>query len=458
MKGRQAVARKTDTHRESTSLRVRVRDGFTAFFNAEASGAVVLLGATVVALLLANSPFHLAYEHLLGTELGIAFGGREFGQSLLHWIDDALMALFFFVVGLEIKRELIAGELAERRKAALPILAAVGGMVVPAAIYLALNAGGVGVDGWGIPMATDIAFALGALALLGDRIPAGLRVFLAALAIADDIGAILVIALFYTEQVRFVWLGVVLVIFLALLAISRLGVDTPWPYALLGVALWGAMLASGVHATIAGVLVALTIPATAKLDPLEFSRRTRDAVGLIERSATVGEHTLVDVERATQCRSIRQDALHSMAPLQRMESALHPVTTFLILPLFALANAGVRLVGADLGAMLTSPVSLGIVLGLVIGKPLGIVALSWLALKLRLAELPSGVGWRHIAGAGVLGGIGFTMSLFVANLAFTDPSIVTPAKAAILLASVVAGIAGYTLLRSGRRASPAPRT
>jgi len=226
-----------------------------------------------------------------------------------------------------------------------------------------------------------------------------------------------------------------------------LGYDSPWPYAIVGVALWAALFASGVHATIAGVLVALTIPATAKLNPFEFSRRTRSAVDRIEATAVPGEHTLADTERAIECISIRRDALHAMAPLQRMESALHPWTTFVVLPLFALGNAGVRLVGTDIRALLVSPVSLGIILGLVIGKPLGIVVFTWLAVRLRLAELPSGVAWIHVLGAGILGGIGFTVSLFVTNLAFRDAAHAAPAKAAILIASGIAGALGYALLR-----------
>ena len=382
-------------------LRARIRQGFSEFFRAEAAGAVVLLAATILALVLANTPLQHAYESFFHTEIGFALGRWEFSLSLLHWVDDALMTLFFFVVGLEIKRELMVGELAQKRKAALPILAALGGMVVPAAIYLAINAGDSGANGWAVPMATDIAFAIGILALLGSRAPTGLRVFLTALAIADDIGAIVVIALFYTANVSMIWLAAVAVLFLVLLAFSRAGVDSPWPYAVVGIALWAAMYASGVHATIAGVLVALTIPSS----------------------------------------------------LQRMESALHPITTFIVLPLFALGNAGVRVVGTDVGAMLTSPVALGIVLGLVLGKPLGIVSMTWLAVRFRVADLPAGMNWHHVLGAGVLGGIGFTVSLFVANLAFTDAAHSAPAKAAILTASVIAGLAGYAMLRYGGTSS-----
>jgi len=441
-------SRRRDTHSLAAAEdSAQERSGFAEFFHTETAGSIVLLTATVLAFALANSSLYSAMEALFQTEIGLHVGTWEFSLSVLHWIDDGLMAIFFFVVGLEIKREFIVGELAERRKATLPILAAVGGMVVPALVYLAFNLGGPGVHGWGVPMATDIAFALGVLALLGSRVPLGLRVFLTALAIADDIGAILVIAIFYTADVKLMWLGVVAVLFIVLLLFARRGVDSRWPYAIVGVGLWAAMLASGVHATIAGVLVAFTIPATARLAPLDFTTRTRVALDEIDTNAVPGEHTLVDETRVDVCTMIRRDALHTMAPLQRMESALHPWTTFVILPLFALGNAGVRLVGVDVGALLGSPVSLGIMFGLVVGKPVGIFAMTWLAVRLRVADLPEGVNWAHILGAGVLGGIGFTMSLFVANLAFAGGDQTAAAKVAILVASVVAGSAGYALLR-----------
>ncbi len=429
---------------------IQQRGGFAEFFHTETAGAIMLLVATAVALILANSPLHEAMDALFQTELGIHVGTWEFSLSVLHWIDDGLMALFFFVVGLEIKREFIVGELADRRKATLPILAAVGGMMVPALVYFAFNVGGPGVHGWGVPMATDIAFALGVLALLGSRVPLGLRVFLTALAIADDIGAILVIAIFYTANVSLIWLGVVVLLFVVLLVLARRGVDNRWPYAIVGVGLWAAMLASGVHATIAGVLVAFTIPATARLAPFDFTTRTRRALDAIDTACVPGEHTLVDNSRVEVCNDIRRDTLHTMAPLQRMESALHPWTTFVILPLFALGNAGVRLVGVDVGELLTSQVSLGILFGLVVGKPVGIFVMTWLAVHFRLADLPEGVNWLHVLGAGVLGGIGFTMSLFVANLAFTSTDQTAAAKAAILIASVIAGTVGYALLRGVR--------
>ena len=423
------------------------RTGFVEFLHTEVAGAVVLLTATIVALVIVNSPLNPAYEALWQVEAGFFVGGLEFAQSLLHWVDDALMALFFFVVGLEIKREFLVGELSERRKAALPVLAAVGGMVVPAALYWAINAGGPGVNGWGVPVATDIAFALGVMALLGSRVPTGLKVFLTALAIADDIGAILVIGVFYSTDISLSLLVVAAVLLVVLWGFGRFGIDSPWPYAAVGVLVWAAVLGSGVHATIAGVLVAFMIPASAKIEPLEFTQRAKSWIEGIEESFVEGRHVLEDNSQQVACVAIRKDARLSVPPLQRMEFALHPFVTFAVLPLFALGNAGVRVVGSDAVGTMTSPIALGILLGLVVGKPLGIVAMSWLAVRSGLAQLPEGVRWAHIAGAGILGGVGFTMSLFVANLAFTEPSQVMTAKLAILIASLVAGVVGYIVLR-----------
>jgi len=427
-------------------------ESFGDFLHTEVAGAVALLLATVVALALANSLAAEPVTRLFHTQIGFSVGAFGFSRPLLLWIDEALMALFFLVVGLEIKREILVGELSDMRKAVLPILAAVGGMAVPALLFFALNNGGAGARGWGVPMATDIAFALGALALLGSRVPSGLRVFLAALAIADDIGAILVIAIFYTARVSFSWLALAGALFIALLALGKMKVDSPWPYGIVGTVLWFAMLMSGVHATIAGVLIAIAIPAGAKIDPLTFTSNTRDRLERIDAAYVPGAHVLESSEQQEVAFAICREGRHTAAPLQRLEFSLHPWTTFLVLPLFALGNAGVRLVGTDLGSLFAQPIVLGVLLGLVVGKPLGITFMSWLAVKLGFAELPQGVRWSHIAGAGMLGGIGFTMSIFVANLAFADAAHVAEAKAAVLLASVIAGVAGYLLLRLvGRR-------
>lgn len=428
-------------------LPTRLREGLGEFLHTEVAGAVALLLATVAALAIANSPLYPAYESFWHTEIGFVVGQAHFEESAVHWVNDGLMALFFFVVGLEIKREFLVGELSERRKAILPILAAVGGMLMPAAIYFALNAGGAGARGWGIPMATDIAFAIGVMALLGDRVPPGLRVFLVALAIADDIGAILVIAIFYTAAIYWSWLALAVALFALLIGLNRFRVDSPWPYALVGMGLWFSMLMSGVHSTIAGVLVALTIPAVAKVDPMAFVDDTRKRLARIERAHVDAAHVLESDEQQHVAMAIRREARHTAAPLQRLEFALHPFTTFVVLPLFALSNAGVRFVGEDVGALLATPVALGVALGLILGKPIGITMMAWLAVKLRLADLPAGVGWSGVVGAGALGGIGFTMSLFVASIAFRGAEETVEAKVAILVASVLAGVAGYLLLR-----------
>jgi NhaA family Na+:H+ antiporter len=401
-----------------------------------------------VALIAANSPWYAAYDAFWHIEAGFHIGHFALEESLVHWVNDALMALFFFVVGLEIKREFLVGELSDRRKASLPIIAAIGGMVVPALIYLGLNQGAPTAHGWGVPMATDIAFAIGVMALLGDKVPAGLKVFLVALAIADDIGAILVIAVAYTTGISWVWLGTALGMFVVLIAFNRLKIDSPWPYFIVGGFLWLAMLLSGVHSTIAGVLVAMTIPAVATLDPLDFTSATRERLDRIEEAHVPGAHVLCDDTQQLVAMDIRREARHTASPLQRLEFTLHPWTTFLVLPLFALANAGVRLVGADVLAVARTPIALGVVAGLVIGKPLGIAGAAWIATRLKISDLPQGVGWTQMLGAGALGGIGFTMSIFVASIAFRGHEQIDQAKAAIIFASVLAGAIGYFVLRA----------
>lgn len=425
----------------------KIQHDFGAFLRLEVAGSVVLLAAAIVALVLANTSLAVSYHAFWEIELGFKVGSWQFSETLLHWIDDGLMALFFFVVGLEIKREVLVGELSSVRKASLPILAAVGGMLAPALIFLAFNAGGEGAGGWGIPMATDIAFALGVLALLGSRIPTGLKVFLTALAIADDIGAILVIAIFYTEQIHVWWLVAGLVLILVLVMLNVLDVDNPVPYFVVASVIWFAFLHSGVHATIAGVLVALTIPAKARTEPVAFVDWARSKLDEIEESDVPGSHVLQDPTQQECALEIREAATHTAAPLQRMEHALHPVTTFLVLPLFALANAGVTLTGYDLGEILFEPVTIGIFFGLLVGKAVGIFSFTWLTVRLGIADLPSGIRWQHILGAGILGGIGFTMSLFVSNLAFRGMLLRAEAKLSILLTSLVAGVAGYLYLR-----------
>ncbi len=418
------------------------------FLHTEASGGLLLLAAAVVALVWVNSPFGESYTALWETPLAVRLGDVGFSKSLHFWINDGLMAVFFFVVGLEIKREVLIGELRSPRRALLPIAAALGGAVVPAVIFLAVTAGADGSEGWGVPMATDIAFALGVLAVLGSRVPLGLKVFVTALAIADDLMAILVIAVFYSSDVSLPALGAAAVVLVLLVAANRLQARSYLPYAVLGIALWAAVLASGIHPTIAGVLLAFTVPATTRIDGASFVRRARDLLDAFDdadhaddvRRSDERQSALTDLEDATEA---------IQTPLQRMEHNLHPWVAYLVVPLFALANAGVPL-GMNAGSALGSPVAHGVLLGLLIGKQVGILGLAWGVVRLGWAELPSGVTWRHIWGAGWVAGIGFTMSLFIGELAFAgEAALLDVTKVAILGASVVAATGGLLVLRSG---------
>ena len=420
---------------------------FQDFADKASSGGILLIAAAIVALVWANSPWGESYTSLWGTELSVSLGPFSIEDDLTHWINDGLMAVFFLVVGLEIKREILVGELSSPRRAALPLAAAIGGAVLPALIYVGINFGTEGAPGWGIPMATDIAFALGVLALLGRRVPLGLKVFMTALAIVDDILAVLVIALFYTSEVSWGALGVGAVFLVALVAANLGGVGKPLPYALLGIGLWVCFLESGVHATIAGVLLAMTVPASSFIDTGVFLKRSR---GLLDRFEQAGEWGGDPV----LCNEERQGALHALnranedvePPLQELEHALHPWVVFLIMPLFALANAGV-LLGEDFTSTLLNPVSVGIVAGLLIGKQIGITLFAWLAVKSGISEMPGGVTWLHIYGAAWLAGIGFTMSLFISDLAFADSPLLDVAKLGILTASLIAGVVGWSVIR-----------
>jgi Na+:H+ antiporter, NhaA family len=400
-----------------------------------------------VALVWANSPWGESYAALWHTKLTVGIGDFSLTKDLTHWINDGLMAIFFLVVGLEIKREVLVGELSSVRGAALPVAAAVGGAVVPAAIYLAFNAGAEGTAGWGIPMATDIAFALGVLALLGDRVPVTLKVFVTALAIVDDIVAVLVIAFFYTSEISWGALGVGSAFLAALVVANLLGVGRTLVYAVLGIGLWLAFLLSGVHATIAGVILAFTVPAISFINPGAFLERGRYILDRFEQAGEKGENVLANEERQAALHALNHATYKLEPPLHELEHTLHPWVVFAIMPVFALANAGVPL-GGGLGEALTSPVSLGIVAGLVLGKQLGVTLFAWLAVKSGISELPRGIGWRHVYGTGWLAGIGFTMSLFISDLAFSDGSLVEIAKLGILAASLIAGVVGWTILRT----------
>ena len=428
----------------------RIVRPFQDFTDKQSSGGIVLIAATVIALAWANSPWAESYVALWHTKLTVGVGDFSLSKDLTHWINDGLMAVFFLVVGLEIKREVLVGELSSVRNAALPVAAALGGAVVPALIYLAINAGTEGSAGWGIPMATDIAFALGVLALLGEGVPVGLKVFVTALAIVDDIVAVLVIALFYTSEIAWGALGVGAAFLVALIVANLLGVGRTLVYAVLGVGLWLCFLLSGVHATIAGVLLALTVPAVSFMDPGAFLERGRYVLDRFEKAGEKGENVLANDERQAALHALNHAAYKLEPPLHELEHALNPWVVFAIMPIFALANAGVELGGGIVEA-LTSPVALGIVLGLVVGKQLGITLFAWLAVRSGIAELPEGIGWRHVYGAGWLAGIGFTMSLFITDLAFSEDSLVETAKLGILGASLIAGVVGWAILRGTSR-------
>jgi NhaA family Na+:H+ antiporter len=439
----------SDSPISATPIAVRVLRPFQRFAHTESAGGIVLLVCAAIALLWANSPWGDSYFHLWETHIGIRVAGRTLDMSLHHWINDGLMVVFFFVVGLEIKREMLVGELSSPRQAALPLAGALGGMLVPALAYAALNAGGPGSAGWGIPMATDIAFALGVLALLGPRVPVVLKVFLTALAIADDIGAVLVIALFYTSDLAYYWLLVGGGILAALIALNMLGVRRPSAYLVLGVLLWLAFLKSGVHATVAGVVLAMTIPSRTRVHEGEFLDVARGAIGEFEAACQPGETVLTNRAQQEAIEALEHVSEGVQSPLFTMERRLHGAVAFFIMPLFALANAGVALGG--LLDSLSLSVTSGIVLGLVLGKPIGITLFSWLAVRFGLATLPAQATWRALHGVSWLGGIGFTMSLFIAGLAFTDANLLDSAKVGILAASLVAGIAGWVMLKSALR-------
>jgi Na+:H+ antiporter, NhaA family len=434
-----------------TTVVERVTAPLQRFMQMAPAGGLVLLACAAIAMLWANSPWAGGYHALWETPLTLGVGALGARVTLHLVINDGLMAVFFFLVGLEIKREVLVGELATMRHAALPVSAALGGMVVPALFFTAVNFGGPGSSGWGIPMATDIAFALGVLALLGDRVPSSLRVFLSALAIADDLGAVLVIALFYTATVSWSALFAAAALLALSVAANAAGVRSPWAYALIGAALWVAVLLSGVHATVAGVLLALSIPSRTRIDEAAFLRGAR--------AALTDFHDARDPERTVLSSQEHQEALHRLErlteqaqpPLARLEHGLQGVVTFGIMPLFALANAGVALSGAS--AAIASPVAIGVLLGLVLGKPLGIFLAAWGAVRLGVAALPDGTSWRLIHGVAWLGGIGFTMSLFIAGLAFgADGPSLTAAKLGTFMASVIAGVIGWALLRRARLA------
>ena len=419
---------------------------FQRFAAREASGGILLLVCTVAALIWANVGGH-NYEDVWETHLIIGIRDFLLDEPLHFWVNDALMAVFFFVVGLEIKRSLVAGELASVRRAALPVIAAFGGMVVPAAFYLALNIGASGARGWGIPMATDIAFSLGVLALLGSRAPLSLKVFLTAFAIVDDIGAVAVIAVFYTESISWAHLAVGGGLLVVLTAINWIGVRSPLVYAIVGIVIWVAFLKSGIHATVAGVALAATIPLKVRINADQFVARGRALLDEFQQAGLSGHNVLTTVQQKAALEELESASKDVESPLQRLEHFLHPWVAFGIMPLFALSNAGVIL-DDTLADILTKEVALGVMLGLIVGKPVGIFMFTWIAIKSGIVTMPHGINWRQILGVAWLGGIGFTMSIFITGLAFDDAALVSQAKIGILVASLIAGAGGYLILRS----------
>jgi Na+:H+ antiporter, NhaA family len=419
---------------------------FERFLHSAVGGSVVLLAATGLALGLANSPWREVYAHLLHTPVGVAWGERSFTLSVHAWINDGLMALFFFVVGLEIKREVVVGHLSTVRLASLPAAAALGGMLVPAGLYALFNRGGPHALGWGIPMATDIAFALGVLALLGARVPLALKVFLSALAIADDLGAVLVIALFYTGSIRLsplILVALFLVIFRELL---RRRVRSTMVLLLPVIGVWAAMFASGLHATVAGILAALMVPMRSAIGPERFAEIVRARLPDLEREGVTRQSLLTKEEQLDAVLELHEAAADLRPPGLTLERLLHPAQAYLVVPLFAFFNAGVPIDGRTLH-LAAGPVGLGVMAGLVVGKPVGLLVFSWLAVRLGIGSLPEGVGWGALGAVSFLAGIGFTMALFIADLAFAGQPALDQAKIAILAASALAGVTGYALLR-----------
>jgi NhaA family Na+:H+ antiporter len=411
----------------------------------ESAGGIVLLVAAVIALVWANAPFGETYEEFWEIHIDLQIGGFHFEESLRHFVNDGLMAIFFFVVGLEIKRELVIGDLRDPKAAALPVIAALGGMIVPAVLYLVIVGDGDATRGWGIPMATDIAFSVGILSLMGRRAPVGAKLFLLAVAIADDIGAIAVIAIFYTEDLLMGWLGAAIAGLVVIAFASRIGIRSMVFYGIAGFATWFFLLESGVHATLAGVALGFLTPALAMYSDSEYHDRTQRIVDRQEFDSAAPRSE----ERVNQdALEVSAIARESVPPLRRLEVALHPWSSFLVVPIFALANAGVSFAGVDILEAATHPVSLGVAVGLVVGKTFGISLFAFAAVRLGLGKLPRLTTWGHIVGVAAVAGIGFTVSLFVTGLAFTEGLLADRAKIGIFIGSTLAGVLGWLILRA----------
>ncbi len=417
---------------------------FQRFIKMESSGGILLIVTTVIALLWANSGWGSSYTSVWETNFSIGLGTWSLSKDLILWINDGLMCIFFFLVGLEIKREVLAGQLSTMRQAALPFFAAIGGMVIPALAFVMIMRGEPGAEGWGIPMATDIAFSLGILSLLGKRVPVAMKIFLTAFAIVDDIGAVLVIALFYTGGVELNYLLIGLGLFSILIIFNLINLQSSKPYLVVGVVIWYFFLKSGIHPTIAGILAAFTIPMQSRVNASDFFGSIKDQVSKFT-GISPRERNLLSYDELHAADAIRQKATRVQPPLQKLEHMLHPVVAYFILPVFALANSGVIL--DNLGEALGSLLTVGVAAGLLLGKTLGIGILSWIGIKTGIARLPGELNLHQLIAVGMLGGVGFTMALFIANLAFQDQELLNQAKSGILLGSTLAGIGGYFWLR-----------
>ncbi len=425
----------------------RVSTPFEHFLHAQTTTGLILMFMTVLALILANTPLTEAYAGFFHTKVDFAVGSWHLEHTIHHWINDGLMAIFFFIIGLEIKREISVGELSSIKVAMLPILSAIGGMILPALIYLMINSGEDGAVGWGIPMATDIAFAISALVLLGNRVSPALVTFLVALAIVDDLGAVIVIAIFYTEEIRLFALGLAGLSFVIMIIFNRIGIHMILPYFIVGLFMWFFMLESGVHATIAGVIAAMAIPSTPKQTPLDFTMSARNLLDEYDNYPVATDNVMHEKQKAILL-NIKDKIDAVGTPAARLEHDLHLPVALIVIPLFALANAGISIDFSTVSDTLNTPVSLGIIFGLIFGKVIGIAGVAWLAVKFGIAKLPQGSSMNQIFGVAFLGGIGFTMSIFVADLAFLgNEDLIFQAKVGILMASLFSGLFGFFWLK-----------
>lgn len=417
------------------------------FFQLEQASGLLLIAVAIVAIVWANSPLASSYFSIWSSKVSFGFGEFKIEKDFLHWINDGLMVVFFFVVGLEIKRELLIGELSSVKNAVMPAVAALGGMIFPAIIYFLINNTGEAAQGWGIPMATDIAFAIGILSILGNRVPFALKIFLTAVAIIDDLGAVIVIAVFYSTNISLMMLGAAGIVLIILIVLNYLQIKSPLVYILFGLVLWFLFLKSGVHTTIAGVVLAFTIPTKTRMNGKKFFDETSDALAEMKERGLVKDENRISVSVNEVLYTIEENCEKATAPAHRLEHKLHPYVAFFIMPVFALANAGVSLGGVS-GDVING-ITLGIIAGLFVGKVLGVGLFSMAAVKLGLGVLPTGSSLRQIIGTGFLAGIGFTMSLFIGSLAFNSQELIDFAKIGIITGSIFSGIVGYMILKKG---------